>query len=282
MADDASITCLRCGAKNSPDVRYCDYCGDRLERTCSHCGHSNPPEALYYCENCEQPLVVATSGPTPESVEPSEPTSSSSSTREPTSETVEQPEPSPEQSSPEPVTGIGVCPRCQHSNEPDSSYCYHCGLPLDDEQARSATLTAAAYKQGAPAGFWVRLVAFIIDSIFLNIVYMIIYWTFGEDITRVLNAEPPYVLADLAIIIFALIYAPLLISLWSTTVGKQPFEMYVVKVDGGRCSFWRAFGRELAKILSYLLLFIGILMIAFRSDKRGLHDLIAGTAVIKR
>lgn len=277
MQDDAFITCLRCGAKNSLDVRYCDHCGDRLERICGHCGHDNPLEAKYYCENCEQPLVVASSESPPESSATSEPTPEPVEPPEPSS-----PEPTSEQSSPEPVTGIGVCPRCQHSNEPDSSYCYHCGLPLDDERARSATLTAAAYKQGAPAGFWVRLVAFIIDSIFLNIVYMIIYWTFGEDITRVLNAEPPYVLADLAVIIFALIYAPLLISLWSTTVGKQPFEMYVVKVDGGRCSFWRAFGRELAKILSYLLLFIGILMIAFRSDKRGLHDLIAGTAVIKR
>lgn len=272
MQEDAFVTCLRCGAKNSLDVRYCDHCGDRLERTCSHCGHANPPEAIYYCEKCEHPLVAPTSEPTPEP----------SATSEPTSESVEPPEPTPEPSSPEPVTGIGICPRCQHSNEPDSSYCYQCGLPLDDDRISGATLTVGAYKQGAPAGFWVRFVAFIIDAIFLNIVYMLIYWTFGEDITRVLSAEPPYVTADLAVFVFALIYAPLLISLWSTTVGKQPFEMYVVKVDGGRCSFWRAFGRELAKILSFLLLFIGILMVAFRSDKRGLHDLIAGTAVIKR
>ncbi|TML88435.1 MAG: hypothetical protein E6G09_02095 [Actinobacteria bacterium] len=37
-----------------------------------------------------------------------------------------------------------------------------------------------------------------------------------------------------------------------------------------------------AKILSALLLCIGFLMVAFTHRKRGLHDVIAGTLVVRR
>ena len=262
MENDTPITCLRCGAKNSPDLRYCDYCGDRLERTCSHCGHSNPPEAKYYCENCKQPLVGATSETTPE------PSASNEST--------------PKPSAPAPVTGIGICPRCQHSNEPGSSYCYHCGLPLDDEIIPGSPSAVRAFQQGTPGGFWVRFVAYILDLIVVTVGNVMIYALLGEDMVESLDPENPFVFADLISAVFGLLYTPTLIGLWSTTVGKKPFELYIVRTDGGRCGFWRAFGRELAKVLSALILFVGFLMIAFRSDKRGLHDLIAGTVVIKR
>ena len=109
-----------------------------------------------------------------------------------------------------------------------------------------------------------------------------IYALFGEDIIESLDPENPFVFADLVSTAFGMLYAPALIGLWGTTVGKKPFELYVVRVDGSRCGFWRALGREMAKFLSALILFVGFLMIAFRSDKRGLHDLIAGTVVIKR
>lgn len=45
---------------------------------------------------------------------------------------------------------------------------------------------------------------------------------------------------------------------------------------------WRAFGREFAKTLSYLTLFIGFITVAFRKDKRALYDLIADTVVVRR
>ncbi|WP_418640526.1 RDD family protein [Sulfurimonas sp. ST-27] len=42
----------------------------------------------------------------------------------------------------------------------------------------------------------------------------------------------------------------------------------------------QAITRSLAYIPSLLLFGLGFLMVAFRKDKRGLHDLIAGTIVI--
>jgi uncharacterized RDD family membrane protein YckC len=42
-----------------------------------------------------------------------------------------------------------------------------------------------------------------------------------------------------------------------------------------------ATGRYFAKIISAIILGVGFLMIAFTDKKRGLHDMIASTLVIK-
>jgi uncharacterized RDD family membrane protein YckC len=42
----------------------------------------------------------------------------------------------------------------------------------------------------------------------------------------------------------------------------------------------QAITRSLGYIISTLLFLIGFLMVAFRKDKRGLHDLLAGTVVV--
>jgi hypothetical protein len=47
-------------------------------------------------------------------------------------------------------------------------------------------------------------------------------------------------------------------------------------------SFGRAVGRHFAKYLSGLILYLGYVMVAFTSQKRGLHDYIAGTLVLRR
>jgi uncharacterized RDD family membrane protein YckC len=43
----------------------------------------------------------------------------------------------------------------------------------------------------------------------------------------------------------------------------------------------RAFGRYFAKILSAIILGIGYIMVGFDSEKRGLHDMICDTRVIR-
>ena len=78
------------------------------------------------------------------------------------------------------------------------------------------------------------------------------------------------------------LYAIIGWSVWSTTIGKRIFGLYVLRPDGSKLGFGRAFARWLATNLSLILLGIGFLMIAFRRDKRGLHDLICDTMVVKR
>ena len=80
----------------------------------------------------------------------------------------------------------------------------------------------------------------------------------------------------------AIAYYTLGVSLFSTTIGKRLLGLYVLRRDGSKISLPRAFYRYLAYIPSYLLLCIGFLMIGIRRDKRGLHDRICDTVVIKR
>ena len=65
------------------------------------------------------------------------------------------------------------------------------------------------------------------------------------------------------------------------TVGKMALGLRVVTSNGQRLSFMNATGRYFAKIISAIILGIGFLMIAFTDKKRGLHDMIASTLVIK-
>ena len=71
-------------------------------------------------------------------------------------------------------------------------------------------------------------------------------------------------------------------SRWSTTVGKRIFNLYVVRTDGSKIGFWRALARCLCYHISGFPLAAGFLLIAFRKDKRGLHDLMCDTMVVIR
>lgn len=176
-----------------------------------------------------------------------------------------------------------LCPRCLRLNEPGSQFCYYCGLALTDEVIRAGRRAGRAFRQGVPGGFWIRVVALVIDLAVLAIIAILIFVAFGareggfysEDTSGVVFAS----LVSAAVLA---LYSPALISLWGTTVGKRVFDLYVLRRNGRRCGFRRAFGRQVASIVSILVVGIGYLMIAFRADKRGLHDLMAGTAVIRR
>lgn len=67
----------------------------------------------------------------------------------------------------------------------------------------------------------------------------------------------------------------------NATLGKQIIGIKVVTTNGTPITFQDALVRNLCKILSAVLLLIGFIMVAFSVKKQGLHDLIAGTLVIK-
>ena len=49
------MLCIRCQHDNSPDAKFCNGCGARLELTCPQCRHSNPPGSRY-CAQCASQL----------------------------------------------------------------------------------------------------------------------------------------------------------------------------------------------------------------------------------
>jgi len=91
--------------------------------------------------------------------------------------------------------------------------------------------------------------------------------------------------ACLIALIGRFLYLAFVIYLWVTwegrTIGKKMMGTKIVSYpDYQEISTGTAVIRMIGYSLSGLLFGLGYLMIAFREDKRGLHDLLAGTCVI--
>ena len=134
----------------------------------------------------------------------------------------------------------------------------------------------------AYGGFWIRVVAYIIDAILVSLVLGVVMSVFGVkymDFENPENIDPTANL--LSILVFWLYFALMESSERGATVGKMAMGLRVVTGDGKRLSFLNATGRYFAKILSALIFCIGYIMVGFTERKRGLHDMIANTLVIK-
>lgn len=147
-------------------------------------------------------------------------------------------------------------------------------------------------------GFWIRLLAYIIDSFVLAIPAMvvsaIVFMAFGYDPAIMfdtmgqMNAvqDTNYHVANnvssLAQILIAWPYFALMHSMKGATLGKLALGLRAVDEYGMHMSFARATGRYFATLLSACLCLIGYLMAGFHPKKRGLHDLIAGTYVVRK
>lgn len=140
------------------------------------------------------------------------------------------------------------------------------------------------------AGFWYRLGAFIIDALILSVISYIIMLLTGESLntaptdTTVDMTEPTRYYSTFNIIsavINWLYFALQESSPIQATLGKRALGLYVTDLNGQRVSFLKATVRHFSKVLSAITLFIGFIMIAFTERKQGLHDLIAGTLVLK-
>jgi uncharacterized RDD family membrane protein YckC len=66
------------------------------------------------------------------------------------------------------------------------------------------------------------------------------------------------------------------------TVGKYALGLYVSDVHGDPITFRRATARYWLKLLSSLSLMVGWFLAAFTPRKQALHDLLAGTLVLRK
>ncbi len=137
-------------------------------------------------------------------------------------------------------------------------------------------------------GFWIRVVAAIIDSVILRVVVAPIGLIFGGiGLASRMSGLPHRGLAILGggltsifLLFGSWLYSALMeSSSYQATLGKMILGMKVTDLAGNRITFERATGRHFAKFLSAIMLFIGFLMVAFTERKQGLHDILAGTLV---
>lgn len=128
-------------------------------------------------------------------------------------------------------------------------------------------------------GFWLRVAAALVDTIILVAAQLILAIVLGWPY------EPPSGIAGLphhgANGLIGLLYEVLFVSSYGGTPGKLLWGLKIVKPNGDRLSMLNALGRYFAKILSAIILLIGFIMVAFTKRKRGLHDILADTFVIK-
>jgi uncharacterized RDD family membrane protein YckC len=157
------------------------------------------------------------------------------------------------------------------------------GVIMPGGASSMATTTAIAtpITWGLPAyaGFWIRALAFAIDAVVLAIFALFIAIWLRRDA----QAGGSLTLSILLQTLLVLIYMP---ALWSSpmqaTAGQRICVLRVINaMSGGRITFARGLLRVFGMVISGAILGIGFVMAAFTERKRGLHDMIAGTCVVK-
>jgi len=138
------------------------------------------------------------------------------------------------------------------------------------------------------AGFWYRFLAYLIDFLITACVFFPLGFVLGVLIVASGSdpRSPEIMVARLGVNGISVIVGWLYFSLcesssWQGTVGKKLLGLRVTDMNGHRINFAKATGRHFGKILSALILLIGFIMIAFTEQKQGLHDILAGTLVLR-
>jgi uncharacterized RDD family membrane protein YckC len=152
------------------------------------------------------------------------------------------------------------------------------------------------------AGFWMRFIAYIIDSFIIGVLeFIIVLPLLGllgvqvfelSTIRDLENADPELFVPVIASAITGLSLTVLLITWFyyallqsgarQATVGKMALGLKVTDVNGDRLTFARASLRYFSKILSGLFMMIGYIMAGFTPKKQALHDYIANTYVVRK
>ncbi|MDT8441607.1 MAG: RDD family protein [Desulfuromonadales bacterium] len=169
-----------------------------------------------------------------------------------------------------------ICHSCG-TVQTSGRHCSHCGVPL---------VTTGGQTERAYAGFWLRLVAYLLDSFIIGAVQLILTVALTLTIGALGSLDGQGGATSMIVSLFGVVlglgYAVFFTGYCGQTPGKMALRIKVIHVDGSPVSYGRAALREIpAKFISGILLGIGYLMIAFDDKKQGLHDRIANTYVIK-
>jgi len=144
------------------------------------------------------------------------------------------------------------------------------------------------------AGFWRRVLAFLIDHALIVVPLTLVLYGIGavEIITSddPIASETKYLdqLSKLSVGLLPL-YLGLVWLYYSlvgsgrhqATLGKRILGIKVTDLQGRPLGFWRCFGRQLGKMVSKATLGIGFAVAAFTPKKQALHDLFSRTLVVK-
>lgn len=190
------------------------------------------------------------------------------------------------------AAGSVRCVQCGHLVSPEHAVEFEgqmvCGVckPLYFQRLREGG--------AAPAGFVYasilkRFGALVLDSFIVNIIVIVL--VVGLSVLAAVGnggQEPSEALAMLLgfAVIFGVFgtyafYMTWFVGRFGATPGKMALGIKIVRGDGARVSYARAFGRLFAHQLSGMVLYIGFIVAFFDDEKRALHDMICDTRVIE-
>ena len=156
-------------------------------------------------------------------------------------------------------------------------------------RAGAATVTVA--------GFWRRVGGAAIDAAIILPVAMLLTWIasaiagihlppgksgdldFWLDL--MLTSDPAVMTAVIITLAVTTIYLFVFQATIAQTMGMRLMDIRVIDVYGDPPSYLRVGLRTAGYLASLATLFLGFLWIGFDAEKRGLHDWIAGTYVIR-
>jgi uncharacterized RDD family membrane protein YckC len=153
-------------------------------------------------------------------------------------------------------------------------------IPIPEPTA--GALEAARLARARPAGFWIRVLAVLLDSVILAFASIPVWAA-----AMFALSSRPALAATLASALLGLVYLVYPVAFWASrgaTPGKSFLNLRIVK-GAPSSELGLGWGTAILRALGYLasgvLLGIGYLLVAFTSQKQGLHDLIAGTRVLR-
>ena len=131
------------------------------------------------------------------------------------------------------------------------------------------------------AGFWTRFIAYVIDMIVIYAVSSLLNtFSFGllymQLYFLILGEE------SLSYVIVMFTYFIAMTYFFSQTLGKMIMKIKVETNKGEKLSLADVVYRELVgRLLTIFLVYLPYLAVAFTNKKKGLHDFIADTVVVK-
>jgi uncharacterized RDD family membrane protein YckC len=142
---------------------------------------------------------------------------------------------------------------------------------------------AARAERGETAGLWRRAVALLLDLVVIAVLLRVV----GAGLTAAVEAlagSAPAVGQAFGItwkLVVPAAYVVLAHGTGGQTLGKRLLGVRVVTERGEPVGYVHALGRFAAMLLAGLPAGLGWAIGLFRPDRRGLHDLVAGTRVVR-
>jgi uncharacterized RDD family membrane protein YckC len=184
------------------------------------------------------------------------------------------------------------CPSCNRSVAPNelipfnqTHVCVHCRDLVLQKIREGGDPNTSNLRY---AGFGHRFLGSFIDGLIMQAYSLILNTFFGLGIGDSAY-EGGFETATLVIYMILAFIPPLAFTIYflgnprfQATPGMMAAKIKIIRPDGSRVTYMRAFGRYLASFVSSAIMGIGYLMMLWDEEKRTLHDRMADTRVVFR